>query len=948
MDLNNGVTMHTLNITRIYMALSCMFIFGWSNISLASCQDVPDNLISNCSFEIQGDDAAKALDWGTSRTGTSGTRIYSAADAADGQHYMQLSIPNELDAGEKDALSSKVPVPAHAHIELTAKMKATDILLCGQETFPGYSSTCKGWHAGRLTLRYFDSEQVSLGHVDANLSVGDLCANYDSGVCDWRQIHFTQTLPEGTVYARVEAKLSLAKGTLLVDDIVLRIKQEVPTVDAAAVRKPVLMPAPKNIQYLNRTLPITNIAIIGKQIATKAVNNLEEYLESNGFYPAIDPGEAELPNYDLVIDFGNSSNDAHISRLTQRYPSHSFEELGSQGYFLSITEGGAQNKLLISANTEQGHFYGVQTFKQLIEEQTSGNYFIHAVDVFDYPIISKRGMWMGGNWFGNVIRSSDAKDRKVAIQRLAELKLNGIWNLGNYINEYFNVKWRNTYSDIEVFSVAQTNSISDYLMDTDNNHITPHFTIRPYTSEKVFPDNLLTTIPINYSAPELDADTGLPLRSDDLTIIVEKLEWLLDLGAKSIGLDYNDFQNRQLDLLYYDDDISNYSDPSDPFGDVARAHLSFTNRVYNRIISDGYTDFNFRLIPMRYVRFGNSNERTDRYLQVIRELPEQIELHTAQYTQSDIDTLVAATAPISGNRRAQQLTNNYYAQGYDQEGKVYLSPFTPHMAWDSERLDGADFLPAPPTSEGDNTALIAWRTFADYTWNATDYNPVESFQRAAALYTGVTGSFTYPTITALSSNSAFTFEQLEITGTGFSTTAGTTSVIFSNGASVAADVISDTLIRFTIPLEAMPVDEPISTGPVTVLQDGLTVTSTGELTIQRDTDGDGDPDITDCADLDNAINHDAIEIIRDGIDQDCNGYDLTTEIISATYTDGTLKVRATNLPPGMNELTLVGFGAMRWRSKKGYWQYEGVTPSNPATVTVSSFEGVTLPFIVDQ
>ena len=583
-----------------------------------------------------------------------------------------------------------------------------------------------------------------------------------------------------------------------------------------------------------------------------------------------------------------------------------------------------------------------------MEEQDLGGYSIHAVDIFDYPAIAQRGMWMGGNWFGNVIRNSDAKDRKVAIPRLAKLKLNGIWNVGNFINDYFNVNWRKTYSETEIFSVAQTNAISDYLVDTYKNHITPHFTIRPYASENIFPDNLLLTKPVNYSAPQLDDISGLPLRSDDADIIVKKLEWLLDLGAKNIGLDYNDLPNRNLDILYYDDDINNYSDPLDPFGDIARAHVSFTNRIYNRIKSDGYTDFNFRLIPMRYVRFGNANERTDRYLNVIRDLPEEIELHTAQYSQSDIDILATDTAPLSGAKRSYQLTNNFYAQGYNQSGNIYLSPFTPYMTWDFKRLDGTDFLPAPPTSEGEGTALIAWRTFADYTWNSDQYDPVESFQRAAALHTKTSGPFIYPSIISLSSYNALTFDEVEITGTGFNMMADTTSVIFSNGVSVTANAVSDTTVRFTIPLEAISGSNQVATGPLTLLQDNLSVTTSGELSIQRDSDGDGDSDVTDCKPFDSTIYHNAIEIIQDGIDQDCNGYDLTTKIILATYNNGRLTVRAESFLPSSSTLILDGFNDnMRWRPQ-GYWEYMEKSSTSPVTVTVTSIEGTTLPFIVQH
>jgi len=48
-----------------------------------------------------------------------------------------------------------------------------------------------------------------------------------------------------------------------------------------------------------------------------------------------------------------------------------------------------------------------------------------------------------------------------------------------------------------------------------------------------------------------------------------------------------------------------------------------------------------------------------------------------------------------------------------------------------------------------------------------------------------------------------------------------------------------------------------------------------------DDDGDGDPDTTDCADLDPSVYTGAVEVVDDGIDQDCNGADTVTCFIDA-------------------------------------------------------------------
>ncbi len=155
-------------------------------------------------------------------------------------------------------------------------------------------------------------------------------------------------------------------------------------------------------------------------------------------------------------------------------------------------------------------------------------------------------------------------------------------------------------------------------------------------------------------------------------------------------------------------------------------------------------------------------------------------------------------------------------------------------------------------------------------------------------------------------------------------------------------------------------DPAVYPGAVEIADDGIDQDCDGEdLTLCVDADGDGFYAASDCGtgvdcdDSDATVYPGAAEVKHDGIDQDCNGYDMTLEITRAIYRtskDTVIILATTDLAENGNpvaDIPGIGVVNMNWNATYDRWQRavaeavsKGFDPDNPGSVVVTGAEGV--------
>lgn len=523
-------------------------------------------------------------------------------------------------------------------------------------------------------------------------------ANASGTVGEWTRYQGQTCTSKDCAFARYRISLAGSTGTVWLDDVAANYLP-LPTPDPSAVAQPALVPATWLIQRSSETFEFGRTAVIAPKDDTRLRAAVEAYLASIGVEHGFDSAEGAA----VILRFTDASDAEVMSKLQSRFAGHELKEVGNEGYFLSVQSAGGRPMVLIAANTEQGRFYGLQTLKQLTADKK-----LHAVDILDRPTMTRRG----------IVMSSKRYNAPETIGRMAASKMNTSWSQGSFTNDKFKQKWRQPFTEEELAGLksfigrAHANFITPWMAfgpRGDYDHRAEPNRARPHPGE------------IQYSSDQ------------DIDIIVGKMDQLYSIGLRRFGINFDDLQNYREQTLI-GEDLKKWGEGNVAF---AKAHAHLMSEIMKRLRARHPGEkLEFMTVP--YLYWYPSKGRSSEYLKTFAAgLPEEVEMITCSYTDADI----LAMHELTG--RPTMVWHNYFVEdaktaSHRLTNLEYGTPFVGLYTWTDpairNAMSGIIHLMPQDGETPEDKARTSWSTASDWQWSPDRYDPIRSFQAAAARY----------------------------------------------------------------------------------------------------------------------------------------------------------------------------------------------------------------------
>jgi hypothetical protein len=623
--------------------LALLFIL----LLVSSSQSRDDNLIQNSGFE-EGSEG-HAAHWTFQ-----GDATLVTDEVHSGEQAVRVSSQGRS-AGIKSNWFQAAP---HERVEVSAWIKAQDVEERGH------------YQKLRVTLSAYRSDQIT------RIQHWDLAST--SGTLDWTLMRGSAIMPEGTAYLQVDLRLTDTAGTFWADDVEARTIQTVPEIDFSRLEPPVIIPEPLHLHTSGEYIPLHALVIRSCPASDRFNAAIDVFLQQLGipYHHSSFDYRTDFESGHLI--FGGDCNDFLEWQLEYFDETLSMEDLGDQGYLIKIEVHNEQPIIYLSAGSEAGLYYAMQTLKHLINPRERT--LLHA-QVLDRPTLEQRGVIMGVQWFN---------EQDEFFERMSQLKLNMIWNQGSFMNEKFWFRWR------EPLDQRERDQLQNYLGNARAHFVEPHITIAPRGRN--------AGDPTYYSSER------------DINLIVSKFTDLYSLGFRNFGLSFDDLANHGQDRLFGPD--------QEVFDNqLGEAHRYFVEQVYLQLRSlDG--DIQLSVVPMVYARLDAMSSADQAYLEALSLLSNEIVLYSSPEYQEEAELVREIT------KRRHMVWDNFYAYSYQDQAPEFIIPVDRPPDFQGHVVKGYTFLPLIPIHE--DAGLVSWRTAANYAWAPERHDPKRAFQLAVA------------------------------------------------------------------------------------------------------------------------------------------------------------------------------------------------------------------------
>ncbi len=664
-----------MNDLPLAICRAILFLGVYAGLGAAADGAPAENLVANPGFEASRWNAPAAwrlsegaqgntFDW--IPNGQVGDEVHSGVRALR-MNAVREPAPDR----SMDATTNPFRVLPHARVEASVWLKASNVAT--QQDTGGYGL--------RVTLTARSASGVKMEHRDLM---------NEQGSFSWKKIQGGMIVPEGTVNMDLSIKMTTCTGTVWIDDVNVRVAEELPVVNLDGIHNPVLIPRPWQFRMNGGKFELRSVSIVNRHPDPRLREAISSFFAGIGIVHEFQTADGLAPGrYATQLILGDSANPILTREFYLRFPGNTWADLEEQGYFLAVIPGADQNQIYVGANGDIGRFYAVQTLKQLVKDRC-----IYVADILDKPTIACRGIPMGLQWFEQ--REGEA------LRRLTQLKFNFVWAQGSFLDDCLSAdNWRLD------FTPSQRIAFSKFIELYQKNFIDVWIALGPRGKNP----------PLQYSS------------AADIDTVVHKMDVLYALGLRNFGLRFDDLGNLGEDRLLVPQDVTVFND------DIGAAQVYFIYEVYSRLKSL-HPDIRFMVVPMDYSQTGNHRGQTRGGLRLrqLRKLPSEIGIYSVSYYDEDI---LAATC-LTG-RPTVAAVSNFYSEGIEDRNE-YAVPYMNFISWQNpairSRIAGFTWLPKIPQRE--DAALISWRTAADFAWAPERYDPERSFQLAAAKYLGVT------------------------------------------------------------------------------------------------------------------------------------------------------------------------------------------------------------------